>query len=302
MNEKEFEAKMNRKDLDEIAEDRIAAYLSADCADDALLFNGIDERFIDPEDLDFLRSVLTEGLNKIEIDETDITPYEQKLIRLMYLLRESSAAMETAFEKMLHKIRTECDCSGLGLLYDACDTNLPYSIYQQIGSMIFNDFYKMLDLDERAEASPLFATYFERFDDHFSGLVAESEAAWAAYHHSIDEDDDSDNEDDEEEELSYERFQRMFAKAKSAEKSIDFPLVSDIHKRTMRATALLMAYSEAMEQFLEGYIFEKYDPTDQWAIHNLLQFVNAQQDINNIDYDECCSFFLRVESRKDKKS
>ena len=305
MNKEDFEAKMNRKDLDEIAEDCIAAYLSADCEDDTLLLSGINERFVDPEDLVFIRSVLIEELNKIAQSETDepITdPFEQKLIRLMYTLREASAAMETAFTKMLHKIRAECDCSGLGLLYDACDTNLPYSIYQHLGSMIFNDFYSTLDLAERAEASPLFASFYEKFDDHFSGLVAEAEAAWAAYHHSIDdEDDDNEDDDDEDDELSYERFQRMFEAAKAKEKSIDFPMVSDIHKRTLKATALLMALSEAMEQYFEGYIFEKYDPTDQWAIHNLLQFLNAQRNINNIDYDECCSFFLRAPKLKRMK-
>ena len=287
MTQEEFNEKMNTKDLDEIAEDCIAAYLSADCEDDTLLLSGINERFVDPEDLVFIRSVLIEELNKIAQSETDepITdPYEQKLIRLMYTLREASAAMEAAFEKMLHKIRAECDCSGLGLLYDACDTNLPYSIYQHLGSMIFNDFFSTLDLAERAEASPLFASFYDKFDDHFSGLVAASEAAWAAYHHSIDDDDDSDDDEDENEELTYERFQEMFAKARSAEKSIDFPMVSDIHKRTLKATALLMALSEAMEQYFEGYVFEPYDPTDQWAIHNLLQFLNGQQNIN---YTQC---------------
>lgn len=302
MKKEEYDSRWNRKGLGEIAEDRIIAYLSSDCTDDGFLFKGIDERFIGKEDLSFVRSVFSTSVSEESQDlikQFGLSGYEMKLVQLMNNLREASEAMNTNLMKMLHKMRAENDYSGLGMLYDTCDTDQPYSIYQLLGDMIFCDRYSEADTKYRIEVSPLFASYNEKFDSYFGGLLADAEAAGASFTNQY----GSDYEDNDENSVSMlDRF-REYAAA-HMDDDCDILSLTDVHKRTLQASAFLMAFSFAVEEVFVHYAGEFRHQSNQWAIRNLLQLLHSQEDVSSEDYYGCCALFLGVtnECRKDEKS
>lgn len=239
MTKKEFEAKMNKKNLGEIAEEKVAAFLTSGCEDVDVLFNGIEERILNPEDAEYIRSVLAEVLD-------GIPELNKKRNHLMSVIRDSSDAMSTVFMLMMHKMRQENDYSGLGLLYEACSTDLPFRIYQWLGDMIFNDRYLECELDEHKKASTLFKLIFDRFDQYFYGLLASADVAWESYMlPSVD--DDSDDEE-EANELTYERFQKMIADSEDEDDIADDLMPSTVQLRVLKSAAYLMALAGAVKK------------------------------------------------------
>ena len=180
----------------------------------------------------------------------------------MTVLCDASDAMNVVFMKMLHSMRKEYDYSGLGLLYEACGTDLPFRIYQTLGDMIFNDRYLEYKLEEHEKDSPLFRGFYDRFDDYFGDLLIRANSAWESYLQPADVDDD---EDDEGEELTFERFRRMIAASEDEDDAADDLMPSVVQQRIMKCCAYLMALSEAAgndisNRFLEG--IEENDPTN----------------------------------------
>ncbi len=236
MNEKDFNEKMNRKNLGEIAEEKVAAYLSSDCEDVDVLFSAVDGQLIDPADAEYIGSVLASALS-------DIADDDKQQNCLMTILHDASDGMSAVFMKMLHSMRKEYDYSGLGLLYESCDTDLPFRIYQRLGDMIFNDYFPAMNLGEHEKASPVFRTFYNRFDDYFGNLLASADVAWESYLQPADEKDN----DEEDYELSYERFQQMIADSEAEDDAADDLMPSAIQLRVMKSTAFLMALAAANE-------------------------------------------------------
>ena len=241
MTKKEFEAKMNKKNLGEIAEEKVAAFLTSGCEDVDVLFNGIEERILNPEDAEYIRSVLAEVLD-------GIPEFNKKRNHLMSVIRDSSDAMSTVFLLMMHKMRQENDYSGLGLLYEACSTDLPFRIYQWLGDMIFNDRYLDGNLQEREKESPLFRVFYDRFNDYYGDLITRADTVWESYLQPADVDDDEDNEEDKGEELSYERFQQMIADSEDEDDIADDLMPSTVQLRVLKSAAYLMALAGAVKK------------------------------------------------------
>ena len=236
MNQKEFYKRMNQKNLSEVAEEKVAAFLSSACKDADVLFSGIEERIIDPDDAEYIRSVISEVLN-------DIADGDKKSNRLMSVLDDASDGMSAVFVKMLHQMRAENDYSGLGLLYESCDTDLSFAIYQRLGDMIFNDYYPDINLEEHEKDSPLFREFYDRFDQHFFNLLIKADTEWESYLQPADEKDN----DEEDYELSYERFQQMIAASEDEDDVADDLMPSVVQLRIMKCCAFLMALADAVD-------------------------------------------------------
>ena len=143
----------------------------------------------------------------------------------------------------MHQMRAENDYSGLGLLYESCDTDLPFGIYQRLGDMIFNDYFPAMNLGEHEKASPVFRTFYYRFDDYFGNLLASADVAWESYLQPADEKDN----DEEDYELSYERFQQMIADSEAEDDAADDLMPSVVQLRIMKCSAYLMALADAVD-------------------------------------------------------
>ena len=295
MTKEEFNAKMNRKNLGEIAEEQILAFCSSDCTVRDLLFGGVDEQIISQEDISLIRGVLSTALKTLaeEAKRKDpITPTPVKtVIQLKYILHEASDAMNAAFMRMLHEMRIGYDYSGLWLIYDACTVDQPFEIYQRLGDMIFNDHFSELDLEDRFAISPLFRFYYHQFDGYYADLIQAAESAWDTYLYSNHQSDD----DSVGIEFTYEFLQNLVAT--NADSDIDLPSIDEIRKNMMQASAYLMALSAAAEEYCAELKRElgHDDDGDMDYVHDLLSVV---PDFSAEDYRSWYERFVAGEEGK----
>ena len=98
MNKEEFYAKMNQKNLGEVAEEKVAAFVASECEDTDVLFDDVNERIIEPDDAEYIGSILAAAVD-------DAADGDKKSTRLMTVLCDASDAMNVVFMKMLYSMR-----------------------------------------------------------------------------------------------------------------------------------------------------------------------------------------------------
>ena len=298
MTKEEFNSKMNRKNLGEIAEEQILAFCSSDCTVRELLFGGTDERIIRQEDLSLIRGVLSTTLRTLseEVERKDpiTNPAPIKtVVQLKYILHEASEAMSTELMRVMHEMRKEQDFSALGMIYDACSTDQPFAIYQRLGDMIFNDRFIEIDLEERFSKSPLFKYYLHQFNKFYSDQIQVAESAWDSYLYEHNEAVDGSIAI----ELTYELIENLLA---DADVDADLPSITAIHRRMLQASAYLMALSAAADEYCDE-LKRELNQEDNGELDYILDLMSVVPDVSIKDFGAWYERFIANEDDETKR-
>lgn len=285
MTNEEFIARLTTEG--ELARTRILDFLANGDVD--AFFARMDDRFIESEDLEFLRLLLADSMEEVlQTDLSCMIPQQrQALMNLMLDLQLASEASRLLLMRLCHQMREEADYSGLSLMYEACTADLPFSIYQQLGGIIFNDLYPEQVLSNRTE-SDLYEYFLREIDARHNAIIDEATAAWDDYM-KVHEDESCKDDDDDEIELTYDRFRLLCAQADT---DADMPTIMEAHRRIIKTCSLLMTFAGVAIDIFGEYMSELRAKKNYGEINSVLTYLQQQPHGTYDDYCYFCSVVM----------
>ena len=274
----------------ELAFKRISDFLEKGDVD--AFYANIDARYIDPEDLEFVKLLLADAMREsLQTDISNVIPSKcQVLMDLMLVLQFASEAAKVHVVQLCHQLRKEADYSGLSLLYDACTADLPFKVYQDLGDMVYNDHYSAELLTNRTE-SVLYALFLDEIGLHQEAIIDEATAAWDHFLTRRSDEEDNDEEDnDEDTELTYDRFMSLLCY--KDETDVDIPRITDPYERIVKTCSFLMTFAEAATDIFAEYASELRSQKDYGDINSVLTYLWQQPHSTYDDYCYFCSIVM----------